>query len=122
MARNRKYYSAAVRFGPPLKAFLLCLLLGGTGVGYVWQKNQIYQLGRQITRREARLAEIKDQNEKLRKQLETMRSPRFLETQIKERNLGLILPQPSQVRVLGEPARELPKQLGYASSPELCWS
>jgi hypothetical protein len=109
MAKNRKYQSAAVRFGPPLKAFLLCLLLGGTGVGYVWQKNQIYQLGHQMKRGENRLGEIKDQNEKLRKQLETMRSPNFLETQIKEKNLGLIQPQPSQVRLLSEPPREAPK-------------
>ena len=45
MARNRKYQSAANRFGPALKAFLLCLLIGGPGVGYVWQKDQISQLG-----------------------------------------------------------------------------
>ena len=109
MAKNRKYRSAAVRFGPPLKALLLCLVIGGSGVGYVWQKNQIYQLGHQIKRCEVRLAEINDQNEKLRKQLETMRSPKFLETQIKERNLGLIQPQPSQVRLLTEPPRDLSK-------------
>src|SRR5437016_8638331 len=109
MAKNRKYRSAAVRFGPPIKALLLCLLLGGTGVGYVWQKNQIFQLGHQITRRETQLAEISDQNEKLRKQLETMRAPKFLEAQIKDRNLGLVQPQPAQVKVLSEPPREVPK-------------
>ena len=76
MARNRKYQSAAIRFGPALKAFLLCLLIGGSGVGYVWQKDQIYELGQQIKKRELRLAELEDQNEKLRKQLATMRSPR----------------------------------------------
>ena len=48
MARNRKYQSAASRFGPALKAFLLCLLIGGSGIGYVWQKDQISQLGQQI--------------------------------------------------------------------------
>jgi hypothetical protein len=107
MAKNRKYRTAAVRFGPPLKAFLLCLLLGGTGVGYVWQKNQIYQLGQQVKHRENMLGEIGEQNEKLRKQLESMRTPKFLETQIKDRNLGLIQPQPSQVRLLIEPPREV---------------
>ncbi len=69
MARNRKYQSAAIRFGPALKAFLLCLLIGGSGVGYVWQKDQISQLGQQIKKRELRLAELEHQNEKLRKQL-----------------------------------------------------
>ena len=69
MARNRKYQSAAIRFGPALKAFLLCLLIGGSGVGYVWQKDQISQLGQQIKKRELQLAELGNQNEKLRKQL-----------------------------------------------------
>src|SRR5512141_2326668 len=97
MARNRKYQSAAIRFGPTLKALLLCLLIGGSGVGYVWQKDQIYQLGQQIKKREVRLRELVDQNEKLRKQLGTMRSPRLLEMRINELNLGLVQPEQAQV-------------------------
>ena len=79
MARNRKYQSAAIRFGPALKAFLLCLLIGGSGVGYVWQKDQVSQLGQQIKKREAQLKGLVYQNEKLRKQLGEMRSPASLE-------------------------------------------
>ena len=109
MARNRKYQSAAIRFGPALKAFLLCLLIGGSGVGYVWQKDQISQLGQQIKKRELRLADLANQNEKLRKQLATMRSPRFLERRIQELGLGLVPPQPAQVWRLTEPARDLPR-------------
>ena len=109
MARNRKYQSAASRFGPALKAFLLCLLIGGSGVGYVWQKDQISQLGRQIKKRELRLGELVDQSEKLRKQLGTMRSPRDLERRIQELGLGLVPPQQTQVLRLNEPARELPR-------------
>src|SRR5947208_16694452 len=97
MARNRKYQSAAIRFGPALKAFLLCLLIGGSGIGYVWQKNQIYELGQQIRKREMHLKEVQGQNEKLRRQLGFMRSPPFLEARIKELNLGLLSPRPSQV-------------------------
>ena len=41
MAKNRKNQSAAIRFGPAIKAFLLCALVGGAGVGYVWQKGRI---------------------------------------------------------------------------------
>jgi hypothetical protein len=108
MARNRKYQSAAIRFGPTLKALLLCLLIGGSGVGYVWQKDQIYQLGQQIKKRELRLRELVDQNEKLRKQLGTMRSPRLLEQRIKELNLGLVQPEQAQIWQLPEPSREFP--------------
>ncbi len=109
MGRNRKYRSAAVRFGPVLKAFLLCLLIGGAGVGYVFQKDQIGRLGKQILQRERRLAEFQEQNEKLRKQLATMRSPRFLELRIRELNLGLGPPQPSQIWRLTEPSRDAAK-------------
>src|SRR2546429_4049623 len=97
MAGNRRNQSTAIRLVPALKAFLLCLLIGGSGVGYVWQKNQIYQLGQQIKKREVRLGELADQNEKLRKHFGIMRSPRFLESRIKELNLGLIQPQQSNV-------------------------
>jgi hypothetical protein len=110
MARNRKYQSAAIRFGPALKAFLLCLLIGGSGVGYVWQKDQISQLGKQIKQRELNLVELGNQNEKLRKQLAAMRSPRFLERRIQELGLGLVPPQPAQVWRLTEPSGDVPRQ------------
>lgn len=122
MARNRKYQSAAIRFGPVLKAFLLCLLIGGSGVGYVWQKDQIYLLARQIKKRELGLKGLADQNEKLRKQLATMRSPRFLEWRIQELGLGLVPPQPAQVLRLSEPARGWPGPEGerqYATPGEM---
>jgi cell division protein FtsB len=108
MARNRKHESAAIRFGPTLKALLLCLLIGGAGVGYVWQKDQIYQLGRQIKQREVHLRDLADQNEKLRKQLSTMRSPSLLEARIKELKLGLLQPDQAQIWQLPEPSRESP--------------
>jgi hypothetical protein len=109
MARNRKHQPAAIRFGPSLKAFLLCLLIGGSGVGYVWQKSQIGELGKQILKREHRLRDLVNQNEKLSKQLASLRSPRFLELRIKELNLGLGPPPLSQVWSLPEPAREFPR-------------
>jgi cell division protein FtsB len=106
MSRNRKSQSVASRFGPAVKAFLLCLLIGGSGVGYVWQKEQLARLGQQIKIRESRLAALEDQNEQLKKQLAFMRSPRFLEARIKEWNLGLVQPQPGQIWRLNEPAPE----------------
>jgi len=110
MARNRKYESPANRFGPALKAFLLCLLIGGSGVGYVWQKDQIAQLGQQIRKRELRLADLENQSEKLRKQLAMMRSPAALERRIQDLGLGLGPPQQTQVWRLTEPARDLPRR------------
>lgn len=107
MARNRKHQSAAIRFGPALKALLLCMLIGGSGVGYVWQKTQIYELGRQIKKREMRLAELQEQNKRLRGQFATLRSPPNLEQRARELNLGLVRPQASQIWCLAEPAPAL---------------
>jgi uncharacterized protein HemX len=121
MARNRKSQSAAIRFGPALKAFLLCLLIGGSGVGYVWQKEQIAKLGHQLKSRETRLNSLEQQNELLRKQLANMHSPRFLELRIKETNLGLVAPQLSQIMRLSEPVAEPPRadhQPQYAAQTE----
>src|SRR5690349_8726765 len=106
MARNRKYRSAAIRFGPALKAFLLCLVIGGAGVGYVWQKTQILELGRQIKQREQRLSGLEQQGERSKKQLATMRTVQSLEDSIKKLNLGMGQPQVSQVWHLVEPSRD----------------
>ncbi len=108
MARNRKSQSVAVRFGPAIKALVICLLIGGSGVGYVWQKEQIVRLGEQIKARESNLTALEHQNDKLRKQLANMQSLPFLEAKIKELNLGLVPQQQSQVWRFPEPAADMP--------------
>jgi len=103
MAKNRKHQSAVVRFGPALKAFVLCVLIGGSGVGYVWQKSQIDQLSIQIKKREHKLAALDNQNKNLRDQLAKLRSPAQLKERVQKLNLGLGMPQPNQVWPLPEP-------------------
>jgi hypothetical protein len=117
MAKNRKYQSAAVRFGPAVKAFLLCALIGGSGVGYVWQKSQIDELGRQIKARENRLVELETQNTKARNQLAELRSPIMLKKRVEELKLGLIEAQPAQIWRLTEPQRS-PTEPGRATGLE----
>ena len=73
MAGNRKSQSAAIRFGPALKAVFLCLLIAGSAIGYVWQKNEIYRLSQQIRQGELRLKQMTDDNEKLRVKLADLR-------------------------------------------------
>lgn len=119
MAKNRKNQSAAIRFGPALKALILCLLIGGASLGYVWQKSQIDQLGRQRVAREIKLAELRDQNKKLRDQLAELQSPARLQQKIVELNLGLVPASPRDVwrlaepvvRPVGEPARASLRQM-----------
>jgi cell division protein FtsB len=102
MAKNRKNQAAAIRFGPALKASFLCLLIGGSAVGYVWQKSQVYQLGKQIRETESRLAQLERNNQMLADQLADLRSPVKLDQ--RARNLGLVPAQPAQVvRLLESP-------------------
>lgn len=117
MARNRKSQSVAVRFGPAIKALVICLLIGGSGVGYVWQKEQIVRLGEQIKTRESNLTALETQNDKLRKQLANMQSLPFLEAKIKELNLGLVPQQPSQVWRFPEPIADMPVVPAVPSYP-----
>ena len=109
MAKNRKNQSAAIRFGPALKALFLCLLIAGSAVGYVWQKSQIYQLGQQIRQREIRLARLQNDDRKLSDQLSILRSPTMLDRRARELNLGLSPAQPMQILRLAEPASAPPE-------------
>jgi cell division protein FtsL len=103
MARNRKNQSAAIRFGPALKACLVCLLIVICCVGYVWQKRQIYELAQQIKKREVRLVELHEQNDKLKKQMAVLLSPQSLDQRVQELRLGLAPPRPEMVWRLPEP-------------------
>ena len=112
MAKNRKNESVVLRFGPALKAFALIAVIGGASVGYVWQKGQIEMLGRQIKEREVRLAELRDQNKKLRDNLAMMKSPAMLEQRMSKLNLGMVMPQAKDVWRVAEP---LPRPVSVTS-------
>ena len=103
MAKSRKSQSAHLRFGPALKAFVLCFLIAGSAVGYVWQKSQIYELGRQIRACEIRLSQLRSQNQRLTDQLAILRSPVMLDQRARQLNLGLVPAQPGQVCRLPDP-------------------
>ncbi|MBI4326375.1 MAG: hypothetical protein HY674_14090 [Chloroflexi bacterium] len=97
MARNRRNQSAAVRFGPALKAFAICLVIGGSALGYVYQKSEIYKLGQLIKQSEIRLEELHRHNNALQRALASLSSPRELDERIRKMNLGLAAPQPEQI-------------------------
>ena len=96
---NRKNQSAA-RFGPAIKAILVCAFIGGAGVGYVWQKNQIYTLGVQMKQNEQRLADLRRQNKLRSDHLAYLRIPASLEARVKELKLGLVPPSQDQIWTL----------------------
>ncbi len=116
MAKNRKSQAASIRFGPALAASFACLIIAGAAVGYVWQKGQIIQLGKQIRSAENRLAQLRDDNERMTKTLADMKSPLRLDQRSQELKLGLVPAQPSQVFRLPElTPQNLPRQ--FAARP-----
>jgi hypothetical protein len=97
MARNRKHQAAAVRFGPALKALLICLLIGGSGVGYVWQQNQLLELGRQRIGKEKLLTALRAHNSQFVRQLAELQSPEALKLRVTGLKPPLVIVQPTQV-------------------------
>ncbi|SRR5260221_192452 len=104
MAKNRNSQSASIRFGPALAALFACFVIAGAAVGYVWQKGEIYRLGKQIRANEIRLAQLQKDDGQRVKDLAELRSPMKLDARAKELNLGLLPAQPMQVVRLAEPS------------------
>ena len=103
MANNRRNQSGAVRFVPALKAVMLCSLIGGSCVGYVVQKNKIFEIGQQIGARQQKLEKLKKENRVLADRLASMQLPQRLAERVKELKLGLFPPQPGQIVWIVEP-------------------
>ena len=80
----------------------LLTLLGGSAVGYVYQKNQIYELGKQIQQREKHLKDLRAGNGQLSLTLQTLQSSVYLEKRVRELNLGLVQPAQSQIITIVE--------------------
>jgi len=78
-------------------AVTLCALFAMLGVGYVWYKNQIGLLGRQIKEREVRLAELQRDNRLRRDQLAQACSPVALDARVRQLRLDLGPPAYTQI-------------------------
>ena len=101
MGRNRKNGSATWLV-PGAKAALICLLLGGSAIGYVYQKNQLVELGRQIQKSEQQFKAISDSNARLQRSLLTLLSTVYLENRVRELKLPLAQPAQSQILTIME--------------------
>jgi hypothetical protein len=104
MAKNRKNQAVAGWFGAVLKAGLIMLVIAGSALGYVWQKEEIDRLGKLKHQREIRLTQLTDSNHRLAEQITILHSPVMLDQRVRELNLGLGPLQPGQVVRLQERA------------------
>ena len=117
MRHNRK--RELLRFGTVARSLVVCIAMGGVGLGYVWQKNQIYRLGDDLKKREAALGTLQKRNTMLSGQLAHWKSPAVLELRCQQYNLGLVAPRDIQVVRLPEPGAEWDAEPGKAGSAAL---
>jgi cell division protein FtsB len=117
MRRNRK--REPLRVGTIGRSFLACVCVAAVGIGYVWQKNQIYRLGDEIKKRETTLQAAQKRNTMLAGQLAHLKSPAELEARCQQYNLGLVSPHENQVVRVYEPGVEWDVQFASASQPRL---
>jgi cell division protein FtsB len=104
MRRNRK--REPLRVGVIAKTVIACASIAAIGVGYVWQKNQVYRLGDEIKKREQSLLATEKRNTMLAAQLAQFKSPAYLEARCQQYNLGLTAPKETQMVRLVEPGAE----------------
>ena len=99
---SRRSDSSLGRFAPAVKAASICLVTCGLGLGYVWQKQQIAQLGKEIKGHEMRLEGLGKENKELGDTLAQLKSPKVLDQLVEQWHLDLVMPRPHQVVVLEE--------------------
>lgn len=108
MARNRKNQNGA-RFGPAIAAFVVCLVVGGAGLGYVWQKDQIQKLGLRMRKLEVAIEAKQASNKQHMDHYQFLTSPRQLAVRVQELSLGLTQPEPAQImRLWDVPSMTVP--------------
>jgi hypothetical protein len=87
-----------------ITSIVVCAAVSLAGIGYVWAKTQIWGLGKQIKTLELRRDELKRVNEGLQRTYAAMCTHERLAARVKELQLGLAAPAPSQMLRLAEPA------------------
>lgn len=110
---NRSHKSAPVRLGLALRVMLACLCLAAPALGYLQLKTTLSRLGNQHRELELKLEALGRDNQARGRALDSLKTPARLEAAVRELNLGLGPPSPSQIVRLGgrEPAH----------SPEPIW-
>jgi hypothetical protein len=115
MSQNRKSQSASMRIGPTLLVILIILFIGGGGVGFVWQKNEILEMSQKKRQKENRLEVLRRENKIHRDNLDYLRLPWVLDVRARELNLGLAPCPPEQVVRLNEPVSVINSATNTAS-------
>lgn len=98
--KSRK--EVAIETGWLIKAMIVCLFIGGSCVGYLWQKSQVHKLGQRIQKLERELDHLERGNERLRQRYSTLRSQPELKRRLAEWGSDLREPSPEQIHRIRE--------------------
>ena len=102
MRRNK---SSALKPKSVITSIVICAAVCMAGIGYVWAKSQNWGLSKEIKELELRLDVLRRDNDALQRKYAAMCSPSNLDARVRELNLGLSAPLPSQIiRVPAEQA------------------
>jgi hypothetical protein len=84
-------------------SLMICTAVCLAGIGYVWAKSQNWGLSEKIKELETRLEVLRRDNAALQRGYAAMCSPSNLDARVRELELGLAAPLPSQIiRLSGE--------------------
>ena len=86
-----------------INSIVVCAAISLAGIGYVWAKTQVWALGKEMKTLELHRDELKRSNEALRRTYAGMCTHERLAARVKELQLGLVAPTPSQMVRLTEP-------------------
>jgi hypothetical protein len=115
MNRNRRVERDS-RVSGVAWVFSVFLLLGVSGLGYVWQKSQINQLGFQKRTLEKELRDLLAANNRNQLDIVELQTVARIEEKVKEMNIGLGYPQPEQVIRLVDSPWSVGGRTGTASN------
>lgn len=103
-----------------VKAVVVCLFVGGSCGGYLWQKSQVHKLGQEIRGLEHDLDQLEKGNEVLRQRYSVLASHRELDQRVEQYGLDLRSPAPEQIlriRETGERSEvTTARAYGYSSN------
>jgi hypothetical protein len=94
--------SAAIRFGPAMAVIMICAIVCGAGIGYVWHKKKIEELGKTLSTKQRSFEELLDHRRMLERQFDTATTRTALEQCIAMLGLNLRAPTPDQVLTLND--------------------
>jgi hypothetical protein len=92
-----KRKSTALKSSTVIKAIVVCTSVCLAGIGYVWAKTEVWVLSKEMKKLELRLDDLKRQNDVLQRTYSAMCAPATLDARVRQLNLGLAAPLPSQI-------------------------